>query len=731
MQALSTSLTSSATSTSNSALPLYLGYMRVSKEDESTGSHTFETQEKRIHECLDRRCGIGRYRLELYKDDGISGGLSYKATVHQPKTRNTLANITERILAGECAGLVVYVQSRLFRNVSALAQFVSEVLQPTGTALISATEDIDIMTPDGVTMVYLRGIFDAKVREDIIKRCKDATATRAEAGYAVGALIYGWTQDQIWHRDEPETTTGRAPRGRRGIVPVESERHWLLFIKDHYLSGWNGPRIAGELNKLGVPSPSHREVWKNKSRIARERTGHNPEWSGTEVWRVLKSPLHSGQIRLKSGELIQGRHFQHRLWEPEMREQLEAMHVDRMARFKTISGRQKTKTLLNGLAFCARCGHRLYAGICKDRSSATIRCQNGKGAGKATCPDMTVRAQFLEELVIEELGQIAQQNEMRQYLQAEVARAAASQDVDLTEERDQIKRQLAQSEEQSQRWTDAYSRGVLKEDHFVTYTERLDKEKAELTERLDKVQADLERRVSRESWLRQVQEALLDFPLVWENLDNDQKRHLLSLLLEDKSLRVDRDETYIRVQLKVHLLPARERAVVHPTFHGTRRTTATGVMRLSQTQMVLVHYSAQGKTRRECADLMDCKVQTIYTLERTIRKNMGDVSWSEALAMCRDRVEAHVDQLPLHNAGRGRNGTVARVSTHGKTFLSPILMESFVLFAQGATAAEVASELHLPVGTVEGRRARIHKAFGTKSMLEAVRKAKEQGMIVD
>ncbi len=123
---------------------------------------------------------------------------------------------------------------------------------------------------------------------------------------------------------------------------------------------------------------------------------------------------------------------------------------------------------------------------------------------------------------------------------------------------------------------------------------------------------------------------------------------------------------------------------------------------------------------------MGCKVHSIYCIEKVISKNLGGVSWAEAIEIARERVEAYAPQLPFNSSGRagfeGRIDATKGAQNEDKIFLSPLLMEVFELFAQGATVPEVAAQLNLSVTAVQGRRARILKTFGTSSMFEAVTK---------
>jgi len=703
-----------------SRTPHIIGYLRVSKERDSTGSFTFETQENRIRQSLDLKYGKGKYTLTFIQDDGLSGGLGMTPTGVQSKVRPSLQRIADIVRANECTGVIVYGQSRFFRNTRGLMEMVQDVLLPHGKVLLSATEDLDIETADGRMMLYMKGLFDEKQREDIIKRNKDAAASRAESGLPIGQVGYGW----IWN---PDQTSGGGQR--RGIMCVEEEKHWLLHIKDRYLSGWNGIRIAGELNEMGVPTPMQRALWKSKAGKQRARDGRDPKWTTGTVWNTLCNPLHAGLIKCPNEERIKGQHWEQRFWDPEVLEQIEQAHSERNERFKTCTGQKNTPHLLNGLIFCARCGRRLYMTSTSESTKAyrSYKCMNGVKEGQPTCADVVVRAQWAEETVVEEIARLSREPLMRKMLEEEVRLGAGKQDDKLKAEKIQVKRKLDELQEKFERWADGFSKNIMSEKQFNLYSQKIEQEEAEATRRLDEIEKALAGKAGREMWLQQVQEQLENFSLAWDELDNDEKRTVLSLLLEEKRLTVDRVERDIRLWIKVHFLPEQERTLIYGTFRGVNRTKATGLQRLTLRHMVLLHYAGLGKDRKECAVLMGCKVPSIHTLEKTIRKNLGVGTLAEAVEMARERVEANLHQLPLGHAGRA-SAEVANEQEE-TPFISPVLMEVFELFAIGATVPEVAERLHLSVTTVQGRRARILKHFKTSSMLEAVEQAKELGIL--
>ena len=700
-------------------IPFFIGYLRVSKERDETGSFTFETQEQRIRESLDRKYGKGQYKIVFLRDDGLSGGLAMSPTGMQRKIRPTLVVIAEMIRSGEYDGVVVYGQNRFFRNARGIMEMVQDVLLPAGKILLSATEELDIETSDGRMMIYMKALFDEKLREDIVERNRDAAATRAEQGYPIGQVGYGWQRDPSHTVDTP---------GRRGIVPVEAEQHWVMHIKEKYMSGWNAVRIAGDLNQLSVPSPLMRDLWSEKAKKLRTRDGRVPRWTDGTVWNVLRNPLHAGLIKLKSGERITGRHFESRFWNPEVLEQIESEHERRMNQFKTTTAKTNNVHLLSAIIHCARCGRRLYMDSTSESTKRfrSYKCDNGAHEGERTCPDVTVRAQWVEDAVVEVINSLTQEPEMFKLMEAEVQKAIRQGNDGLREEKAQLKRKIQESEEKQTRWASAFSSGVIDEARFAKYVATLEEEETQVAERLHQVEKQLDGRASQELWLRQVRKQLESFPSVWEELDQDEKRQVLSLVIEEGGLTADRDGRDIKLRIKLHLLPLQEKTIIYTTCRGTRKTKATGLLRLSLRQMVLLHYAGLGKSRKECAELMGVKASSVVTIEKTIRKNLGGVTWGDAVEMARERVEANLFQLPL-----GHGGKAEKVSgTPQPSFLTPVLMEVFVLFAQGATTKEVADRLHLDPSTVQGRRARILKHFGTKSMFEAVEKARAGGVVL-
>jgi DNA-binding NarL/FixJ family response regulator len=497
-------------------------------------------------------------------------------------------------------------------------------------------------------------------------------------------------------------------------------------MKDKYLSGWNTYQLAAELNRLGVPTPLQRKLWSGKAKKRVEERGMVPKWCNSTVANVICNPLHAGMVKKQSGELIQGQHFEHRFFEREIHEAIVEAMKERARRFKTCSGGHKTLHLLSGMVYCARCGNplRISSSGENEKNYRSYKCMNGRKEGLRTCSNVVVRAQWVEEAIVEEIAKLSETPQMQGLLEKEVRDAVGNQNLEMEKQITQLQRKSDQFEAKFERWAEGFMNQTMSEKRFKKINQQMEIDQAEVQSQLDSLLEARENEAGRERHAKQVREQFRNFPKIWENLDNVEKRQLLALLIEEGKLTVDRTGRDILVKIKLHFLPEREKTILYRNFRGIIRTKATPLQKLGPRQMVLLYYAGQGKTRKECAELMGCKPPSIYTIEKTIRRNLGGVSWKEAIDMSRARVEANVAQLPL-----GKPGRKAKNETNSRPFISPVLMEVLELFAKGATVKEASERLGLPPVTVQGRRSRILKLMGTPSILEAAEKAREWGIL--
>ena len=674
-----------------------LAYMRVSRDEAVTGSHTFETQETRIREKLDRTYGSGRYDLLLIKDDGISGGYGLEPMFHEKKVRPELKRVQEELATGQYDAIAVYKLNRLVRGPQIFYQLLEKVFYPAGVRVLSATEDLDLGTPMGRAVVGMIAIIDGLFRDNVIERNKDAALTRAQLGYLCGRPCYGWEWEE-----KALTPANR----RRRIVPVPEQERVLREMWAWYEAGWSAQKIARVLNERGVPSPSGKDRW----------------WD-VQVFKVLFSPLHTGFVPSAQG-LQRGDHFGQRFWEAADLERLQQLRETRQARFPSNTAHEPAAHLLAGLVFCARCGKRLYV-HCTNGAYRNYRCMTGQGQGQGTCQGLHIRADALEKAVIAQLERLAQEPAMQAYLLAEAAEVATGQDAGLVRDQAQWHERVAKLEGQQARLLEKLSEGVITDAEFAGHNEKLRSQLEEARQHRAQAEQGLSRRQQREAQVRGVQEAVLDFPRAWGHLSADERREVLSQLVE--GLTVDRAGRDFLVRLKVCLLPEQEVTITIASAAKLKQKP-TGPEAVTPRQLALLHHVGQGKTRAAAAAAMGVSDITARGWLRQIKKHVGTSDLADAFVLCRGRISLLLGTLPLGPNEEPRSAASRERDAAAR--LTPKLREILPFLLQGATNPEIARLTGLTKSTVANRRNEITKILGTFSIYEIGQKVKELGIEV-
>jgi site-specific DNA recombinase len=668
-----------------------LAYLRVSHA-RAEDNHTFETQRERIVEKLNRLYGADCYDMEVMEDDGLSGAYGPAATGVEKRIRKSLPVIEAKLCSGQYDCFAIYKLNRIFRSQRWVLQWLEDVILPSGVYFLSATEEFDVNTPAGRTFVSLMAMMDQSFRDSTVERNRDAIAMRAEQGYSLGPPPYGW---------EFVPADSVPPGGRRGIQRVPQEAEQVVLMKDLYLSGRNGIQIAGELNARGVPSSK------------------GGRWSGGTVIDVLKNRLHAGYVHAKSKGWIVGQHYEQRLYEIEVVEEVLRTIERRNERWKTNTGKANSIHLLNGLVHCARCGRRLYMST-GTAAYRRYRCESGRSQGKRTCPEVTIQADWVEDAVVREIERLAQSPQMRQLLESEAQQLTAADDENARREKEQLTGALNIVHQRLERLTDKLLDNTIQDAQFRHANSRLLLEQQELESRIQTIEATLAASHDREAWAAQVQRAVLDFPLCWANLDLDERRQLLLTVIED--LTVDKIGRDAKIKLKLHLLPEQEVNLCYPsTRHMKERPV--GVQGLTRRQLVFLYYAGRGKTHAEIARLMGTTIYCAYQYALQVRRALDIQDLSSAFSMARSRIESLLPQLPLGPTG------YCTVHTREIKELPAVLMEVFPLLARGASCAEVARLTSLSVPAVNSRRARILDYFEVSTIFEAGERARQMGLL--
>ncbi len=181
---------------------------------------------------------------EIFTDRGYSG-----KNVNRPSFQRML----HAIRRGEFSGVVVYKLDRISRSLSDFLRLSGE-LEAQGVQLLSYGERFDTSSPMGMMLVKLLIMFAEMEQKTIAARIRDNYIARAEKGMPLGiAPPFGY--DREWQR-----------------IPVEAET--IEYTFQQYLCGKSSDCIAALLNTCG------------------KRAKKGGYFTGMQVGRMLRNPAY-------------------------------------------------------------------------------------------------------------------------------------------------------------------------------------------------------------------------------------------------------------------------------------------------------------------------------------------------------------------------------------------------------------------------------------------------------
>ncbi|HEY3297216.1 MAG TPA: recombinase family protein, partial [Armatimonadota bacterium] len=399
-----------------SSRPKVACYARVSTREQLNG-YSIEGQ---IDECMkfcDNKFGVGKYDFIVFSDEGVSGRKGVrKEGSKKDSYRPGLTDLVESIQRGEVDCIVVSQLNRIARSSHIWHELVERYIGPDKVEFFSTKEDTDAKSPGGKLLAtMLMGVAQYQAEEGA-ERVTLALTQRKKDGYPLGYRPYGWTATPA------DPVTHQRPGSK--VVPEQAE--WVRWMVSKYLEGWNLKRIADGLMAQGVRAPMGGDLWHVHV-----------------VDTIIFNGFHYGLVEY-DGELIKGAHFDERLFDPSVLENLKQVKASRRKFLTNTAG--CSEALLAGFIRCSCCGERLYV-VHPRGEYRGYRCR-AQRAGAPKCERTPyVRGEFVERRVIEEIGKIALSpevqklafNEGRRLLEESISGSHGESD-DLQKQMDEIGR---------------------------------------------------------------------------------------------------------------------------------------------------------------------------------------------------------------------------------------------------------------------------------------------------
>lgn len=470
-------------------------YARVSSEDQVSGT----SLDDQVDKCL-KQAAVYGWEIppeRIFIDDGYSG-----SNLERPH----ISRLREAIRAGEIDCVMVYKLDRLSRNIRDTVNLVLEEWSKQHKVVFrSVTEDFNTNSPLGTLIFSILASFAHFERDVIRDRTENGRRRRFQQGRrAVGDPPYGYSRGEI-----------------PGTMVVHPERAEVVRrIFKLYLQGHGTMKIAGMLNDGG------------------HRTSENNLWTDHSIRMILLNEVYIGKVKY-SKEYLPGHH------EAIIDEETFRLATEVRENREFLGGRTVgSPWLLAGLAKCKVCGHNLYTqpattSLRKRKNGAThqtynhpyYQCGGRLKKGIKFCKAAYIQQPILENYVVQKIkdrfgAQVSDEKSI-QHLLDEMNAHVLELEADLAAIRATIQdRKLA-----IERWENAFEKGELNSERFMSRVTRLEQELKELANREAVVESQLAEAQGRKvnmNWVRSVSKQVD----TWDVLPEPTKKQLVHYLVD-------------------------------------------------------------------------------------------------------------------------------------------------------------------------------------------------------
>lgn len=369
-------------------------YARYSSENQRVASI-----EDQYRNC-DRACNqLGWPILTRLSDEALSGAIA---------NRPGYLALLEAARQREFDVIVVDEISRLWRDQEEQWRAV-KLFEFLGIHILGVSDGINTQAGGYRLLLSIRGAINEEARREIAWRTHRGQEGQVRKGYISGGKLYGYRNVPEYHPSEADQ------HGRPVVVAVRREidpdqAKWVLWIFERFVDGWSPRRIAGELNRQGIPSPgatwSRKEVrrckgWAASSIYGDQKKGFgilfNPLYAGKYIWnrteRVVNPETKGRQHKLRpeSDWVTQDvpglRIVPDELWrrvQARRQRQWKASERIRAALGARARTGRPARYLLSGLLKCGVCGgsyivvNQRYYGCATHKDRGATVCPNGR-----------------------------------------------------------------------------------------------------------------------------------------------------------------------------------------------------------------------------------------------------------------------------------------------------------------------------------------------------------------
>ena len=367
-------------------------YPRLSRDDGMDGdSNSIATQKKLLTKAAKDR---GYTNILTFVDDGVSG-----VTMNRPGFNDMMAELEK----GYIGAVFVKDLSRLGRNYLEVGKLMEEFFPDNDIRLVAVSDNVD--TAEGQDdMTIFRNVFNEWYSRDISRKMRASNRIKGTSGEPIGLPPYGYMKD---------------PDSKYWIVDDEAAEV-VKRIFEMTLNGIGTEQIAAALTEDRILNPTHYWQSKGMGRGGKKAAKEPHYWNCSTVANILVKQQYCGDV-INFKTYSKSHKNKKRIDNaPEDWVVFKDVHeplVDRAA-WEQIMEKRKRKTrkrlhsegeknIFSGLLVCADCGQNLWFHFNQNNHDVKFfNCSNYKG-NRGTCQTTHhIRADFLEDVVSQEIRRL-------------------------------------------------------------------------------------------------------------------------------------------------------------------------------------------------------------------------------------------------------------------------------------------------------------------------------------
>jgi site-specific DNA recombinase len=490
-------------------------YTRVSTEEQKNEGYSLEGQREQLLKYADK---MGLKVVEAYCDAGYSG-----KDFNRPDFQRMMRDLTK----GEFQVILSWQVDRISRNNKDVLTLIENELKPRHCKLLICQGEIDSSTPNGFMIISLLGTIAQHERSSIISRVKLGMEKRAANGEWNGGLIFGYDNDKI----------------NKKLVVNNEESNVVKIIFQMRTEGMGYKAIAQRLNERGIKTKTKKlfSIFGIKTILTNPMYIGQSRWSYHQDWNT-----HRRKGKNETPVVAEGKHqaiIDLELWEKVQAVQLAAQNS--ISTNKNFNG----DFFLTGILRCPKCGSgtvmRKSPKYDKSGYHYYYQCQANHSKGVVACGSNLIRKERVEEQVLTTIKTLLHSDLIIDEVLKKLEYDVKQDTQEIQQIVNMLEKELTVKKTNLNKLNEDYFNDHIAAKLYNMRAEELMDKIDGLSERINQYQKELNREFAKIKIDKEiVNQALINFNLLFESASNMQKKALIRALV--KRVEVEQDRQTIK-----------------------------------------------------------------------------------------------------------------------------------------------------------------------------------------